>query len=309
MIDPFHDAALVDGPASEAGTPSRLGHMVWLASFPKSGNTWMRSLLAAYRREDPSAFGFGDLQLGANVLSRHWISSRWGFPTTYLSAAEIRRHLPATLLDHDARLERLQFPKTHDAWAAPGEASVFDGPYSRRAVVIVRNPLAVAPSMAHHMGLTVDEAIDAMANPDYGLALGRWQVSVQIPQHLGDWSSHVRGWLDQQSVPVTQVRYEDLSGDTAAVMAGVLADCGVAVDAERLAAAVAATRFSALREKESEAGFREAMAQRPFFRRGETDSWREELTAAQVQRVVDTHGEMMLRLGYSLTPVAAEISG
>lgn len=275
------------------------GRLVWLASYPKSGNTWLRALLTAYGRDDPTSFDLIDMNRGGNVLSRQWLDSRWGMPTTYLSELQRQQRMHATLTDYNRELRRMQFLKTHDAWCAPDQTtSIFAGAYTHHALVIVRNPLSIAPSLAHHMGCSIDEAISGMASPTYSLAGGRWRFTTQVPQHLGDWSSHVSGWLDQTAVPVTCVTYEALKADPVQTLTQIFSAIGVPVDSNRVQRAVDATRFERLQQIETDHGFREARPERAFFRRGAVDSWRDELTTAQVAAICSTHASMMNRLGY-----------
>lgn len=289
--DPFLDAHDAAG-----------SNLVWLASYPKSGNTWVRSTLSAYRMADPSRFTFANLVPAANIVNRQWLSNSLGLPTTYLRAEEAFAELPALLEEHSKSLDEVQFIKTHLSYRpGPNDASIFAGTYTRRAVVIVRNPLAIAPSLAHHMRLDLDDAIATMADPRYRLAGDSVRVTTQIPQQLGDWNSHTLGWLEQTDVPVSLVRYEDLQESPEDTVARVLLECGVPVVRERVAAAVAATRFSALRAQEEQHGFRESMLHLPFFRRGESDSWREELSPDQINRVLESHGDVMHQLGYDIT--------
>lgn len=296
---------MVNDPYSAAVDHHGSANLVWLASYPKSGNTWVRSVLSAYRLEDPATFALTDLLPAANIVGRQWLSNNLGVPTGYFSAAEVFDELPALLDEAGASSAEVQFIKTHLAFNQADETrSVFAGAYSRRAVFIVRNPLAIAPSLAHHMNLAIDDAVTTMNNPTFGLADDSVGMSTQLPQHIGDWNTYSSSWLDQVVVPVTVVRYEDLMDSPIATMTRVLTECGVAVDPDRLTAAVEATRFSVLAEKEGSVGFRESVVGRPFFRRGESDAWREELTDAQVHQIVANHGVLMARLGYTTSAVA-----
>ena len=95
------------------------------------------------------------------------------------------------------------------------------------------------------------------------------------------------------------MRYEDLHAAPTANFAGILAAAGLPVDEERLAAALAQTRFERLRGQEAVTGFKERRLGAPrFFRRGQPESWREELTTAQQERILAAHGPVMTRLGY-----------
>jgi hypothetical protein len=110
----------------------------------------------------------------------------------------------------------------------------------------------------------------------------------------------VTSWLDQTELPVQLVRYEDLHTDPAATFAGILQAAGLPVDTKRLTAALAQSRFDRLQAQEEAAGFKERLMGAPrFFRRGQADSWRAELTPAQIERIVADHRLVMTRLGYA----------
>ncbi len=125
-----------------------------------------------------------------------------------------------------------------------------------------------------------------MNNAEYGLAAELVRVTTQIPQRIGDWNSCTRAWLDHTLVPITVVRYEDLRAQPLEIVTQVLKDCSVEVDHGRLTAAVKATEFDSLQAREAASGFRESMQDRPFFRRGQVDAWRDELTDDQVERIL-----------------------
>jgi hypothetical protein len=145
----------------------------------------------------------------------------------------------------------------------------------------------------------MDAAIAQMATADHAIAAPANRLRSQLHQPVGSWSQHVTSWLDQTELPVQLVRYEDLHTDPAATFAGILQAAGLPVDAKRLAAALAQSRFERLQAQEEAAGFKERLLGAPrFFRRGQAGSWREELTPAQVERIVADHGPVMARLGY-----------
>ena len=68
---------------------------------------------------------------------------------------------------------------------------------------------------------------------------------------------------------------------------------------DRLAVALAQSRFDRLQAQEAATDFKERLMGAPrFFRRGQAESWREELTPAQIELIVADHGPVMARLGY-----------
>jgi len=193
--------------------------------------------------------------------------------------------------------------KIHDAYnACPDGRPMFAA--GRATVLIVRDPRAVATSLASFFNKSVEAAIDQMADAKSALASEITGDSAQVRQTLRDWSSHTASWLDQTDVPVHVVRYEDLKADTLTIFLAAMEAVGFAVELRAAQRAVAATNFNRLQDQERAAGFHEVEHNLRhgalFFRRGESGAWRDELTAAQIARIESNHGEMMLRLGYEL---------
>lgn len=278
--------------------------LVWLASYPKSGNTWVRLLLEAYNHPDLPLPDINDIRSSLHAASRELFDRVIGVEASDLTASEIDALRPEVYRQLAGEAEESLFLKVHDAWQRvdPGGA-IFPADVTRVAVYIVRDPRAVAPSYANHNGTSIDRSIEMMAQGDHALARSRRGLSHQLHQFMGSWSGHVRSWLDQTEMPVHLVRYEDLHAATAATFAGILQAVGLPVDQARADKAVAATAFAQLQAQEEAASFRERPgATERFFRKGQADSWREELTPAQVERIIADHGSVMARLGYLDNP-------
>lgn len=275
----------------------RRRNTIWLATYPKSGTTWVRSLLSAV--EDSSA------QVDINALSitsaanRAFIDSQLGIRTSSLGRDEMRRLLPAAYRYWAEQIEGVGLLKTHDANLAtvPGGEALFPSDITSGVIHVVRDPRDVAVSARHYFGVSQDEAIDMLNDPD------RWILNsrnfLQLPTFLSDWSTHTASWLDAPLRRLT-LRYEDLLADTPACLKSVIEFCGWEVSNARILGAVESCCFDRLREQEQSGGYSAHSIDRatPFFRSGRSGQWRTQLSELQVQRIVGEHRSVMERLGY-----------
>jgi Sulfotransferase domain len=270
--------------------------IVWLASYPKSGNTWVRVLLANYLADKPRpvpinevpriAFGDANIELYRKVAGPFVDFSN---DRAFLDA---RQKLLGAISGNGADVN---FLKTHATRAGRMGRALIPPAMTRAAVYILRNPLDVALSYARHYGLEIDRAVETMGNP-----LNRTRASAKsVPQVLGSWSEHVRSWTRGREFPVHVVRYEDLHAEPEARFGAILGTLGVTPDAERLARAVRFSSFDELSRQEAESGFIEKPdAAERFFARGRSGQWETDLPPDLAARIRRDHGAVMERHGY-----------
>lgn len=285
----------------------------WLASYPKSGNTWLRMLIGALAVEPGGALDINALPQQSGIASGRDAFERVTFiDSDLLTHGEIDRLRPRVYEelargvcdedDDDCSSLPARFVKAHDAYVSTpeGEPLLAGARGADGAILIVRDPRAVAPSLANHVGATIDEAIALMCDSGFCFCGKTDRLHPQFRQKLLDWSDHAASWLDQSDLPVHLLRYEDLSADTPAALRRVLDFAGLSFSDDTIRRAVALASFTEMRRQEQERGFREAPKRHAaqFFRRGQTDAWREELTATQAERVEREHAAMMRQLGY-----------
>jgi Sulfotransferase domain len=278
-----------------------MAKIIWLASYPKSGNTWMRLLLANYLSNSETPVDINQLGVGPIASARACFDEWVGVEASALDDDVIDDLRPGVFRCLLKEAPEILHMKVHDAWrhTRTGEA-MFPADITAGVVYLIRNPLDVAPSCAHHWGVSVDKAVENLCNPDFSLARSCEGLADQLRQRLCSWSGHVRSWLDESGLRVHLVRYEDLWRDTEVVFASVVRFCGLPVDTGRLSKAVAFSDFSELRRQEQSQGFRERplRASAAFFRKGRAGSWREELPPSLASRLINTHADTMQRFGY-----------
>ena len=273
-----------------------MGNIVWLASYPKSGNTWIRAFLAnlVANRSDP---------VPLNDLSRYCEDEARpelfgvvaGKPSTELDSRRDHRAASAGARAIAANARGTRFVKSHNYAGRWAEHPMHNAAVTAGAIYVVRNPLDVAVSMTHHFGLTLDEAIERLGNENVATA----NDATFVTQVLSSWSMHVKSWADLASDRILVLRYEDLVEKPAKQFAKVARLVGIGQDRARIERAVRHAAFQSLASMEKKHGFVEVSDKATrFFREGRTNQWREAMSREQVKRVVDAHRVQMARFGY-----------
>lgn len=272
--------------------------IIWLASYPKSGNTWLRAFLANLLHGGKEPVPINNLPhfvLGDNFLM-HWAKLA-DKQESELTEADIRQLRPKVhLWFAQAWAPQDVFVKTHNALIRVGDQPLITPAATAGAIYVVRNPLDVAVSFAHHYNTTYDLAVEGLCSPNYFLPPSGGQTT----QYLGDWTRHYRSWTNAPGLTVHVMRYEDMRRDPQRAFGKLMKFLGMPRDPARLKRAIRHASFRELARQEQETSFVEARPDGtvPFFRKGKAGGWREELSRAQVEKLVETHADLMRELGY-----------
>jgi hypothetical protein len=273
----------------------------WLASYPKSGNTWVRMLLASYLNN-------------GNPVSINSLPRLLTYQDTkdvyYLRLAPVPLNeltFTDTLFLRDAALfhmvteanSSLVFIKTHSANMEVDGFKLIRPQVTRSAVYMIRDPRDVAVSFANHAGLPIDDVIDMMG-ADKAIGHNTFGLAQSTFDYLSSWSKHVSTWLSGEH-KVAVVRYESLMSDPVRIFKGLVEFLGSEgeLDQDKIRRCVENCSFDRLSEEEDERGFVEKSPKaEKFFRRGKVGGWVDVLTPEQSRRIEDDHGEVMERFGY-----------
>jgi len=273
------------------------GKMAWLASYPRSGNTWMRLMLRSLHLEGAEPDINGNEGPSSPIASRWDLECAGGLQASLLTWDELAELRPYVYRMHAERSdEPLLLRKVHDScWMTPQGKRAFPPEISLGAVYLVRDPRDVAVSLAHFWNTNIDHVIGHMGNIKSTMAAGR--QGGQLPQLTSTWSHHFKSWVDDSEMPVLVVRYEDTLADAAGQLRRVAKFLQVSDD--HVEAAADATSFSRMTQQESSSGFREKPPKIDrFFREGKSGSGKRTLTPKQLETIENDHREVMERLGY-----------
>lgn len=272
--------------------------MIWLASFPKSGNTWMRVLFSNVLAASAEPKNINELGLLGDIASsREAFDDATLVESSLLTQREIELLRPIVHDDFAASPAPVEpIVKTHDAYDILSDGTPLLGRRARAGVYVVRDPRDVAISYAHFFDCSIDDAIAHLSDASARLAVGS---ALHLQTRLGGWSGHVASWIEQSVLPTCVVRYEDLLADTAGTFRGVLDFIGIAATDEAVQRATRHSDLAELQRQERQHGFRERPRQaKSFFRDGRAGQWHEQLDERQITAIERAHGAMMTRLGY-----------
>jgi hypothetical protein len=278
--------------------------IVWLASYPKSGNTWARIFLANYLfgRTTPMPInevhrlGIGDsIEKMYRMVARGSAAAIGGGRfdiADYRQSLALRGRVLDGIVNNDADVN---FVKTHNHRAKAFGLGLIPPALTRSAIYILRNPLDMVLSYARQYGQTAEFAAAAIGRADNSIAGANGTVT----QYLGSWSGHVNSWARCREFPVLVLRYEDMQADAEGAFTRVLKHIGVPPDPERVARAVRFSSFDELRRQEDAAGFIERSPNTErFFHSGRSGQWRDELAPEAVARIRKDHGRVMRKYQY-----------
>lgn len=271
--------------------------LVWLASYPKSGNTWLRLFLANYLLDRSEPFPINQIhKLTFGDMIAEPYTKLTGKPPSALDLAAVHRLKPRVHRLLSAQGPDLILIKTHSALYVESGIPSITVPATRSTIYLVRNPFDVADSVADHYGLSKEAAVASLCSPFSEL---KGDGKRTIGQRIGDWGSHVTAWADAVSLKPLVLRYEDMLLEPVDCFRKVVAHLGLTVNEDRIERAARFASFDEARRQEDRYEFLERSPQaEKFFRVGRIGTGVAALEPAQRQRLIEANREAMLRFGY-----------
>ena len=281
----------------------------WIASYPKSGNTWLRALISSYYytkdgffnnsilkkiEQFPEKKHFVDFNYNKNIVtdtSRLWIDAQKKINSN----------------------KKINFLKTHNAFGAVNKNQFTDNLNSIGAIYIIRDPRNVITSLKNHYELDSDQALKWMIDENNYIydTLNFDKDGYSDFQFISSWSMNYKSWMVQKKIPVKIVKYEDLLNKTFYIFKDIVefinktANNSEKVDKKKLKNSVKSTFFSNLKKNEEINGFSEAMISKknnkkiPFFNLGPKNDWKKILDEDLKIKLNDVFKKNLIELSYN----------
>ena len=274
--------------------------IVWLASYPKSGNTWFRSFLTALLNE--KEVDLNKMATDSTFSDKNYVENILDLNSDYLNPVQIEQFKRITFNHLSASSSKQLYIKIHDAFTFSqiDQTPLIPEKPTKLAIYIVRNPLDVALSLANHFGEPIEKSIKKyIINPEGGFASIHNSTNNQFFQPFGTWSMHVESWLTAPIFPVHFMRYEDMKEKPYETFKAAIEAIGLKFNDDQINFAIEETKFEKLQQKELEQGFKEKLIPTSnFFFKGQVGRWKEELSNEQIEKIREINEPMMRRFGY-----------
>ena len=277
--------------------------IIWLASYPKSGNTLLRSILSSYFYSNDGIFTFENLE---KISQFPQTSHLMSIGVDVDNEKEVFKNFinAQNFINQDKK--KVKFFKTHSSLCKMYESNFTDLKNTLGTIYIVREPRNVVTSLAHHYNLSIDQATDVMI--DKNRLMDKTPKNCRV--FLGSWNFNFNSWKNlKDQNKYLLIKYEDLINKKKTISLKIfkyldLLGLKSNLDMTRLNKAIKTTEFENMKKKEENETFYEAVIdsktgkRKNFFNLGHKNNWRQLLDEKNKNKIEKNFEKEMLELGY-----------
>ena len=281
--------------------------IIWIASYPKSGNTWVRSLLSTYLHSNDGNFNFNLLKNILKFPSKKYLNyfledfSDIKKVSKYWIAAQERMKL--------FNENKSMLLKTHSALCTLENNSFTNKNNTQAVIYVVRDPRNVVTSISNHYSIDIKESYNFISSKTKILSDNKWgSEDFGIIEILGSWSDHYNSWKNIKFAPIIIIKYENLINDTKNSLEKIInflqKFINVKIDDKKILKTVESCNFKNLRKMEESEGFQEAAYSEKlkrkgnFFNLGQKNNWKNLLDPKIEKKIRMTFEKEMKELNY-----------
>ena len=280
----------------------------WIASYPKSGNTWIRTLISSYYYTEDGIFKESKIHNIDQFPQKKYFKDFKYDKTIVNDTARLWLKAQKKInLD-----KKLRFFKTHNAFGNLNGNPFTDNINSIGAIYVVRDPRNVITSLKNHYELDDNQAYKWMINENnYLYDIHNFEEDGYSDfQFISSWSTNYKSWKVQKKIPIKIIKYEDLLNETYLIFKdlinfiNIIVNNSEQINRDKLKKVIDSTLFDKLRKEEQDKGFTESVLSRdgkrkiPFFNLGPKNDWNKILNIKMVKQIEEVFAESMKDLSY-----------
>jgi hypothetical protein len=277
--------------------------IIWLASYPKSGNTWVRSLLSAYYYSKNGDFSFELLKNIGLYPQKKYFDIKINKPgeiNSYWSISQKKI----------INKKKTIFLKTHNSLLVLNGKNFTKPEYTLGIIYVVRDPRNVITSLKNHYDLDYEQSLDFMLNEKKYIYDIREKNDYSDFHFLSSWSNHYKSWINNNLFKRMVIKYEDLEKDTYKTLKNLITyinglyQVNEKIDEIKINNCIKTTSFEILKHKEKKEGFSENVYSEKtkkkidFFHLGSKNKWREVVPKEFHEKINNIFKEDLKNLKY-----------
>jgi len=277
--------------------------IIWLASYPKSGNTWIRSIICSMLYSHNGLFNFNLLEKIKQFPSR---KSFKYFTSDFQNINELKKFwiLAQEKINLD---QKIKFCKTHHINCKIDNFAFTDKANTLATIYIVRDPRNLVTSISNHFSKSLEESKNFLFT---NKVIGTKDVSLnnnEILTPLGSWSDHYNYWTNKNE-NLLVIRYEDLIHDIDKEfnkLKNFLSNyISLEINDEKKKNIIESTSFTNLQNMEKRGLFKESVfdkkvpIKKQFFNQGPKNNWQLSLNNKIKNEIEKKFHKEMNEVGY-----------
>jgi len=279
--------------------------IIWIASYPKSGNTWLRTFLCSYIYADEKYKTF-DFDLLKNIKRFPHLQQYKNIGINPKSLEDVAKSWIAVQSKINLN-KKINFLKTHNAFGKLNNYQFTDKNNTLGAIYLVRDPRDVLVSYSRHLNMSIEETLKFVLEEDHKGWLTEHKKDI-IGEIRGNWAQNYNSWKNFYLEEKVIIRYEDLISDTFNVFYKIVVFLSklfskhsffLKVDKKKIEKCIEFSDFNKLKNLEKEKGFVENFNKKNlFFNQGKINQWQNILDEKTVYKLEKKFKKEMIELGY-----------
>ena len=265
----------------------------WIASYPKSGNTWVRAFLTNYLTKNKLGI-FQDIENITRFPRKDQFEGLVNESEFNKGNLDMFKYfiLAQEKINNNNKLNIL---KTHNFAGSIQNSPFSDLKNTSAALYLVRDPRSVAVSYAYHANISFEKSVDDLLHEK------RIIDNSGVSEARLSWKINLMSWLNSPW-PKLLIRYEDLHNDAFGYFKRILIYLSqfvkIEIDDEKIKQSIKTCSFKNLSDLEKKIGFKERKNETNFFRKGEIDEWKNSLPSDLIKKIETHFKKEMEELGY-----------
>jgi len=278
--------------------------IIWIASYPKSGNTWLRSIISALVYSKDGIFTFDKLSKIDQFPEKKFFKD---LVKNFRDFDEIKKNW-ITAQDKINLDEKIKFFKTHQGNFKIGNDHFTNNQNTQAVIYIVRDPRNLVTSISNHYSLSLNEACNFLTSPELMGNGKSWEEKKDgIFNFLGKWNEHYKSWTNNTK-NLLLLRYEDLINEPKKELEKIIFFLNKYVNFDtndiKINNILESTNFKNLKKMEQEGSFTENVIKKEtgsnvnFFNLGPKNIWQNSLDKKIIKKIEDNFKDEMKEIGY-----------